>query len=75
MGKNVHTTFSRNAGNWRNVTEGASRAAATFETKAEATQAGRQMAEARHAEHFIHNKDGQFGARNSYGNDPSNRRG
>jgi hypothetical protein len=57
------------------VTEGASRPAATFATKAEAVRAGRQTAENRHAEHLIHNKDGQFGSRNSYGNDPASRRG
>jgi hypothetical protein len=42
----------------------------TFDTKREAQQAGRDTARRDHVEHIIHNKDGQFGERNSYGNDP-----
>lgn len=41
-----------------------------FETKAEATSAGRGTAQRENTEHLIHKKDGTIGERNSYGNDP-----
>lgn len=69
-GKQVHTTYNSSAGNWRNVTPGASRPSKVYETKAEAQQAGRQQAINQKAEHIIHNKNGEFGQRNSYGGDP-----
>jgi hypothetical protein len=46
-----------------------------FPTKAEAQQAGRETAKRDGVEHVIHNKDGQIGERNSYGNDPASRPG
>ncbi|WP_051735969.1 DUF2188 domain-containing protein [Amycolatopsis rifamycinica] len=52
--------------------EGSRRAANTAATKAEATAKGKQMAQKRHVEHIIRNKDGEIGQRNSYGNDPRN---
>jgi hypothetical protein len=68
--KNVHTTFNKQAGNWRNITEGASRPGKTYETKQQAQAAGREMAKSRRVEQLIHNKDGEIGSRNSYGHDP-----
>ena len=41
-----------------------------FPTKAEAQAAGRRTAQREKTEHLIHNKDGEIGSRNSYGNDP-----
>lgn len=67
---NIHTTFNKQAANWRNVSEGATRPAKTYETKQEAQAAGQEMAKNHHVEHLIHNKDGEIGSRNSYGHDP-----
>lgn len=67
--KQVHTTYNKAAGNWRNVASGASRPAKVFETKLQAQVAGRQQALNQKAEHLIHNQDGKIAQRNSYGND------
>lgn len=67
--KNIHTTYNKDAKNWRNISEGASKPAKVYETKTEAQQAGRIMAINNKSEQFIHNKDGKISARNSYGND------
>lgn len=64
----VHTVPSGDG--WRNVHEGSDRALDTHDTKAAAEAAGRERAKAERTEHIIHNKDGQIGSRNSYGNDP-----
>ena len=71
----VHTTYNKAAGNWRNVTPGASRPARVYGTKAEAQAAGREQAIRNKAEHVIHNKNNLIGQRNSYGNDPHPPRG
>ena len=42
--KNVHTTYNSNAKNWRNITEGATKPAKVYDTKAEAqAPAGRWL--------------------------------
>lgn len=74
-GKQVHTTYSHNAHNWRNVSAGASRPAKVFPTKVEAQAAGRTQAIREHAEHYIHDMNGKIAQRNSYGNDPRNIKG
>ena len=66
---NIHTTYNKDAGNWRNIREGAGKPAKVFDTKADAQAAGRIMAKNSKVEQFIHNKDGKIGQRNSYGND------
>lgn len=58
------------ANGWANQREGSQRAVSTHSTKAEAQAAGRTAVEKDGIEHVIHNKDGQIGSRNSYGNDP-----
>ena len=68
MGENVHTVHHGDG--WANRREGSKRVSNTAPTKAEAIQAGRDMARRDHVEHLIHNRDGTIGARNSYGNDP-----
>lgn len=73
--KNVHTTYSNKANNWRNISEGSARPIKTYETKNQAQTAGRQIAKNNKVEHLIHNQDGQIGLRNSYGNDPVNSKG
>ena len=70
----VHTrSHTKTAG--RNKIEGSSRVANTARTKAEAQKKGREMAVKRKVEHLIHEKDGTFGQRNSYGSDPRTRKG
>ena len=73
--KNVHTTYNQAAGNWRNISEGASRPIKTYQTKQEAQSAGRQIAMERHVEQLIHDKDGKIAERNSYGHDPRDIKG
>lgn len=67
--KNIHTTYNKQAENWRNVAEGATKPSKVFETKSEAQVAGRQQAINNKSEHLIHNQDGKISQRNSYGND------
>ena len=64
----VHTV--KHDDGWANRREGADRVSKTFGTKAEAQAAGRETARREKTEHFVHNKDGKIGERNSYGNDP-----
>lgn len=67
--KNIHTTYNKDAGNWRNIREGASKPSKVYETKDEAQADGRRIAINHKAEHLIHNQDGKISKRNSYGND------
>lgn len=69
-GRQVHTTYSKQAGNWRNISAGSSRPAKVYATKAQAQAVGRQQAINSKAEHIIHNQNGQIASRNSYGRDP-----
>ena len=54
---------------WGNRVTNASRVSATYDTKAEAQRAGREMAIANKSEHIILNSNGQIGLKNSYGHD------
>jgi len=67
--KNIHTVPTDTG--WANRREGEERPFSTHATKAEARPVGRVQALKDGVEHLIHNKDGQIGERNSYGNDPS----
>jgi hypothetical protein len=70
----IHTV--RRDGSWINVAEGSDRRIGqTYATKAEAQSAGRERARRDRTEHIVHNVDGRIGARNSYGNDSSRRKG
>jgi Uncharacterized protein conserved in bacteria (DUF2188) len=69
----VHTVHTD--GSWSNSIEGASPLAGTYETKADAVEAGRSEARRRQTEHLIHNEDGTIGERSSYGDDPADRPG
>jgi hypothetical protein len=69
----VHTVHAD--GSWRNTLEGADALPGTYETKADAVEAGREEARRRKTEHVIHNEDGTIGERNSYGADPADRPG
>lgn len=54
--KNVHTVPTDSG--WANRREGAKRASANYDTKAEAEAAGRAAAKKDGVEHLIHRKDG-----------------
>jgi Uncharacterized protein conserved in bacteria (DUF2188) len=62
----VHTTYRRDTDEWANKREGGDRASGLYDTKAEAQAAGRDLARDSGAEHYIHNRDGQIGERNTY---------
>lgn len=60
---------------WANRRAESERVSKTFDTKSAAESAGRDTARREKTEHIIHNRDGQIGERNSYGNDPHPPRG
>ena len=62
-------------GKWVNEVEGGERASSSHDTKEEAVAAARDLARTRKTEHVIHNADGTFGERHSYGSDPARRPG
>jgi hypothetical protein len=62
-------------GTWKVKVQGNERASSTHDTKAEAVEAGRDKAQTNEVEHLIKNKNGRIGYRNSYGNDPRNKKG
>ena len=64
----VHTVHRD--GRWFNEVEGNDRASSSHDTKDEAVQRGRELAQANKSEHLIHNQDGTIGERNTYGHDP-----
>ncbi len=55
---------------WKNVRENAQKASGVYATKAEAKEAGREIAKNNGCEHIIQNLNGQIAEKNSYGNDP-----
>jgi uncharacterized protein DUF2188 len=59
-------------GQWHNKVEGEEGNESSHETKAEATEAGRDMALGRKVEHIVKNQDGTISERSSHGNDPRN---
>ncbi|MEV6902700.1 DUF2188 domain-containing protein [Amycolatopsis sp. NPDC051372] len=72
MKGDIETYFE--GGQWKNKVEGSSRAANIHDTNDDAAAAGkgRDMAWQRKVEHFICNRDGRIGERNTYGHDPRN---
>ncbi|PWL80600.1 MAG: hypothetical protein DBY18_04565 [Clostridia bacterium] len=71
--KSIHIT-PRPYG-WAVKSSGSSRASSLHPTKAQAYEVGRKSAISNKTELFVHNRDGRFGYRNSYGNDPYPPRG
>lgn len=69
MAKGDVSTYYEN-GTWKSKVEGSTRAAHAGGTRAEQSEIGRNMAQARHVEHTIRNRDGTIGEKNSYGHDP-----
>ena len=64
----VHTV--RHGDGWANRRAESARVSKVFGTKGAAQAAGRKTAMRERTEHFIHNRDGRIGSRNSYGRDP-----
>lgn len=62
----VHTVPNGNG--WANKVDG--EVVSRHRTKDNAVERGREVARENHAEHLIHNRNGQIGRRNSYGHDP-----
>lgn len=65
----VHTTPNPDGKGWVNTYDGDQ--VSRHRTKDNAVDRGREIAQDRHTEHTIHNKDGKIGEKNSYGNDPN----
>lgn len=64
-----------NGGKWSVRKAGASRATGTFATQSEAIREARKIAKNQGSELYIHGRDGRIRERDSYGNDPSRRKG
>ena len=69
----IHTVYKR--GQWINEVEEGEEIGGVHASKEEAVRAGRARAQQDRTEHVIHNQDGVFAERNSYGNDPASRPG
>lgn len=60
---------------WHNEVTGDTGVKGSYPTKAEAVDAGRDLAQSLAVEHIIKNVNGQISERNSYGNDPRDVKG
>lgn len=60
---------------WAVTREGSQRASSVHRTQSEAAQVGRAAARQDRTEFFLHDREGQIRARDSYGNDPYPPRG
>jgi len=68
MGKNQHVVPHGNQ--WQIKGDGNQKATGTFDTQREAEARAKEIAINQKSELFIHGKNGQIRAQNSYGNDP-----
>jgi len=68
-GKQVRVTPNQGGG-WKVKTDGASRAARITDTKQEAVDAARKIAQNQKAELTVQGKDGKIQSKDSFGNDP-----
>jgi hypothetical protein len=73
MGRNQHVV-SRGDG-WVVLPEGESAPHATFKTQSEAWERAKSIARKERSEAFLHAKNGQIRARNTYGRDPRRSKG
>lgn len=60
---------------WKVKVVGNEKASAILDTKAEAVERAREIAQNQHLELIVQNLDGTIGWRNSYGNDPRKSKG
>ena len=68
MGKKGYHVVPRD-GDWAVQKEGATRASETFDTKNEAIERGKELAQGRETSLRIHKKDGKIQEERSYGNE------
>lgn len=66
---------SPNGKDWKLKVIGNQKASAICDTKAEAVERAKEIAQNQHLELLVQNLDGTIGWRNSYGNDPRKSRG
>lgn len=67
----VHQVFvSPDDEGWKVKVVGNQKASAICDTKAEAVERAKEIAQNQRLELFVHNLDGKIGWKNSYGNDP-----
>ncbi|MBP6891902.1 DUF2188 domain-containing protein [Candidatus Shapirobacteria bacterium] len=66
---------SPNGKDWKVKIVGNQKASAICDTKAEAVERAKEIAQNQHLELLVQNLDGTIGWRNSYGNDPRKSRG
>ena len=69
MGKNQHVV--KRPDGWAVRGAGNSRDTSHHATQRDAIDAARQIAQNQRSEMFIHNRQGQFRERNTYGSDPN----
>jgi len=65
----------KHADGWAVRGSNSERVTKVFDTQSDAINFGRDIAVNQNTELFIHGRNGQIRARNSYGNDPSNIQG
>jgi hypothetical protein len=70
----VHVVQGKNGG-WQVRLEGSTRAQSTYNTQAEAVQAGRAIARRNESELLIHGRDGKIRDRSTFGQDPRRTKG
>ena len=71
MARNEHHVVPNSEkGGWDVKRNNATRSSGHFNTKAEATKAGRQISKNQNTELIIHKKNGQIQNSDSHGNDP-----
>jgi hypothetical protein len=73
MGRNQHVVSL--AAGWAVEAEGASKPVAVFKTQSEAWERAKSIARKERSEAFLHARDGQIRARNTYGHDPRRSKG
>lgn len=65
----IHTVPSKKKDGWVNVKAKNNSVLSKSKKKETAEKIGRSQAKKEKIEHFIHNKNGKIGEKNSYGND------
>lgn len=73
MQNSIHVTPKGDS--WQAKRPGNQRASVVCETQKECIDLAKEMAKKSNSELYIHNKEGQIRAKNSYGNDPIKTRG
>ena len=70
MARDEHHVVPKSSGGWDVKRNGAQRASAHADTKAQAVKIGREISRNQGTEFIIHGKDGRIQNPDSHGNDP-----